>query len=133
MSAVWVRVLCLILVGWFPLNFAAELLRALPSIALRGPFAFLELLGHGIVAALCVAAGMSLWNRSPHGRAFAMMALVLAALAAVQNLYWSVLPSQIMPGDELPLALFATAHSAFWLTYLHRADGSAGSPARSFR
>lgn len=121
MSAVCVSILCLILVLWFPLNFAAELLRALPSVALRGPFALLELLGHGIMAAICVAAGMSLWNGSPHGRPFAAVALVLAAVASVQNLYWSVLPSQVMPGDELPLAVFAIAHSALWLAYLRRA------------
>lgn len=132
MGAVWSGLLCLILVAWYPLNFAAELLRTLPSIALRGPFAFVELLGHGLVAALCVAAGMSLWNGSPHGRLFATIALVLAALAAVQNIYWSVLPSQIMPGDELPLAIFAIAHSALWLMYLRRAAGVAESPVRSF-
>jgi hypothetical protein len=122
-SAAGRALLSLILITWYPLNFAAELLKTLPSIAWRGPIAGIELLGHGLVAALCVAAALSLWNERPDGRSFASAALIFGALAAVQNLYWSVLPSSTIPGDELPLAILATAHSALWLMYLRRASG----------
>lgn len=112
--------LCAVLAIWYPLNFSAELAKTLPSLGLRGPIAALELLAHGVVAATCVAAAWALLNRSPHGPRLARLALVSAALAAVQSLYGSVLPTQIIPGDELPLAAFAVAHSGFWLIYLSR-------------
>jgi hypothetical protein len=94
MGAVWLSLLSVILLVWYPLNFAAELLKTLPSIGMRGP----------------VAAR----------RALARIALFAVAFTAVQSLYWSVLPGDTKPGDELPLALFAIAHSAAWLVYLHR-------------
>lgn len=122
MSRVWIVLLSAILAVWYPLGFAAELARTLPSIGMRGPAAVVELLAHGAVTALCVAAGWSLWNRRPHGPALARVALVGTALTVVQTLYWSVLPHQTMPGDELPLAALAVAHSAAWLVYLHRSS-----------
>jgi hypothetical protein len=112
--------LCLVLGIWFPLNFSAELATTLPSLGMRGPIATLELLAHGIVAATCTAAAWGLWNRSPHGPRLARVGLVAAAIAAVQSLYWSVLPSQTIPGDELPLSALAIVHSGAWLVYLNR-------------
>lgn len=112
--------LCLVLGLWFPLNFSAELTQTLPSLSMRGPIAALELFGHAVLAAVCVAAAWALWNRNAHGPMLARAALIGAALAAVQSLYWSVLPSQTIPGDELPLAVFAIVHSGGWLLYLHR-------------
>jgi len=122
MGAVWRSLLCLILVIWYPLNFAAELLKTLPSIEMRGPVAALELTVHGLVAATCVAAGWSLWSGNTPGPALARVALIAVAFTAVQSLYWSLLPGQTKPGDKLPLALFAIAHSAAWLVYLHHAS-----------
>lgn len=119
-GAVWLSLLSLILLVWYPLNFAAELLKTLPSIGMRGPVAALELGLHGLVAATCVAAGWALWNGATAGPALARIALFAVAFTAVQSLYWSVLPGETKPGDELPLALFAIAHSAAWLVYLHR-------------
>lgn len=115
-----IAALCLVLGLWFPLNFSAELAIALPSLGMRGPIAALELFVHGGVAAACVAAAWALWNRKAHGPMLARAALIGAALAAVQSLYWSVLPSQTVPGDELPLAVFAIVHSGAWLLYLRR-------------
>lgn len=120
MGAVWFTLLCLILLVWYPLNFAAELLKTLPSIGMRGFTAALELLVHGFVTATCVAAGLSLWNGTAHGPALARIALIAVAFTAVQSLYWSRLPSQTMPGDRLPLAALAVVHAGLWLTYLNR-------------
>ena len=50
----------------------------------------------------------------------ARAALVLSAIVAVQRHYWSILPSQTMPGDELPLSIAAVLHAAAWLLFLHR-------------
>ena len=122
MATAALSVLSLILVAWYPLNFAVELLRTAPSLAMRGPIAMFELVAHGLVAALCVAAGWSLYNRTPHGPSLACVALILVALTTVQSLYWTMLPTQTKPGDHLPLAALAVAHSALWLAYLHRAS-----------
>ena len=112
--------LCAVLGIWYPLNFSAELAKTLPSLEMRGPLAAFELLAHAIVAATCTAAAWALWNRTSHGPRLARLALVSAAVVAVQSLYWSVLPTQTIPGDELPLAAFAVAHSGAWLIYLSR-------------
>lgn len=112
--------LCLVLGIWYPLNFSAELAQTLPSLGMRGPIAAVEVFVHAVVTAVCVAAAWALWNRNAHGPMLARAALISAALAAVQSLYWSVLPSQTMPGDELPLAVFAIVHAGAWLLYLHR-------------
>ena len=112
--------LCFILFVWAPWNFSLELNETLPSIGMRGPLAIAELAGHFAVTALAVAAGWSLWQSRPHGAVLARAAVIGLAIAAVQSLYWTVLPRQTSPGTELPLAAIATAHAAIWLVYLQR-------------
>ena len=116
----WLGILSLILVFWYPLTFARELLTTAPSLAMRGPIAGLELVLHGAVGILCVAAGWSLNNRDTHGPALARLALVLVAGVTVPSLDWTLLPTQTPPGAELPLAITAMAHTGLWLVYLHR-------------
>jgi hypothetical protein len=115
-----VGLLCVILALWRPLDFAAEVMATLPSLGMRGPVAAIELIAHGAVAALCVTAAMALWGRQPHGVPLARAAVVLSAAVSIQSLYWSILPSQTKPGDELPLAVLAVAHAAAWLLFLAR-------------
>jgi hypothetical protein len=114
----WLLLLSVILLVWQPRNFAIELLTTLPSLGMRGAVALVELLAHGAVAVLCVAAGWALWTATPHGPALAAVALIVSAIAGVQSLYWSILPSQTMPGDHLPLAILIVAHATAWLAYL---------------
>ena len=116
----WVLVLCGFLLVWRPLNYAAELAGALPSLGIRGAPAIVEVIVHGFAAALAVAGGWSLWTASPHGPVLARAAVIASAVVSVQSLYWSALPSQIAPGDHLPLAVLAVAHAAAWLAYLQR-------------
>jgi hypothetical protein len=52
--------------------------------------------------------------------AFAAVALVSSAGAAVQSLYWSVLPRDTPPGTRTALAAAAIAHAAAWMTYLRK-------------
>jgi hypothetical protein len=87
-------------------------------MSMRGPGAVMELIAHAAVAALAVGAAWALWIGNPRAPAFAVVALVASAAAAVQSLYWSSLPGQTMPGDHLPLALLAVAHAAGWIAYL---------------
>jgi hypothetical protein len=116
----WLLLLCVILLAWWPAGFALELAETLPSIAMRGPLGALELAAHGVVAALSVAAFRTLWTAAPVGPLLAKTALIGSAAASVQSLYWSVLPHQTKPGDELPLAIVAVVHAAVWVAYLGR-------------
>ena len=116
----WLGILALVLVFWYPLKFAGELLATVPSLAMRGPMAAIELLAHAVVAMLSVAAGWSLYNRDTHGPALARLALVLMAATTVQAVYWTRLPTQTPPGARWPLAVAAIAHTGLWLVYLQR-------------
>lgn len=111
------------LLVWRPLDFAIEFSSALPSLGQRGLAGVSELLVHGAVAALAVAAIRALWNGMPSGVMLARAALVASALATVQSHYWSVLPHQTMPGDRLPLAAIGVLVAGLWLVYLRKVAG----------
>ena len=81
----------------------------------------IELLFHGAVAALAVAAVRALSSAQPSGVQLARLALLGSVAATVQSFYWSALPHQTMPGDKLPLSLLAIVVSGCWLLYLRRA------------
>ena len=108
------------LIFWEPANFVLRLLNALGSLGFRGWPAVLELLWQFGVAAACAAAGLALRNRHGHAPRLAGIGLALAAARGVQSLYWSVLPSQTMPGDRLPIAVLLVAWCAAWMIYLAR-------------
>lgn len=80
----------------------------------------IELIFHGAVAALAVAAVRALSSAMPAGLFLTRGALVASAAASVQSLYWSVLPHQTMPGDKLPLAILSVVVASVWLFYLRR-------------
>ena len=109
------------------MNFAAAVSMTLPTMSFRGPLAALELFAHGMVAALSVSAGWALWHSRPHGPNLAVLALSAMAAVSVQSLYWSTLPSQVQPGTELPLALFALAYAAFWIGFLYKTSQGPGT------
>ena len=117
-GAVWL--LCATLLVWRPLDFAIEFPSTLPSIGQRGLAGTVELLLHGAVAALAVAAVRALSNRMPSGLLLARAALIASALTTIQSHYWSVLPHQTMPGDQLPLAVTGIVVAALWLVYLRK-------------
>ena len=116
----WLLLLCAVLFIWQPLNFAAGAAAAIPTLGMRGVPGLVELLCHGLVAAVSVAAGVALWKESPAGPVLARVAVVAITVAGVQSLYWSVLPSHVFPSDRPFLALAIVAHGAAWLLYLHR-------------
>jgi hypothetical protein len=112
--------LCATLLVWRPLDFAIELPSTLPSLGLRGVPGVIELLFHGAVAALAVAAARALSNEMPSGLLLARAALAASAVTTVQSFYWSVLPHQTMPGDKLPLATLGVVVAGIWIVYLRR-------------
>src|SRR5262245_52408274 len=99
--------LCALLVLGRPLGFALELANTLPSIEMRGTLGLLELAFHGGVAAIAMAAARALWIESPAAPRLASVAVIASAIVNVQSLYWSVLPQQVAPGDELWRAALA--------------------------
>jgi hypothetical protein len=111
-------VLAAFLFAWEPLRVAGEFLQSISTIGMRGAPAILELIAHGIVAAIAVAAAWSLWNGAIHGAGLAILAMALSAVVSVQSLYWSGLPRQTPPGAELPFATLAVIHAVGWIAYL---------------
>ena len=120
MGRIWLLLLCAVLMVWQPLTFAVEVSSSLTTLGMRGMFGAVELAAHGVVAAVSVAAGWALWQASPVGPKLARVAIVAIALAGVQSLYATALPSNVFPSDRLPLAVVTVAHSALWLAYLWR-------------
>jgi len=116
----WLFLLSVVLLAWRPLDFVVELAATLPSLGMRGAVGAIELLAHGGVAGLSVAAVRALGTAVAAGPRLAAAALIASAVATVQSLYWSVLPHQTMPGERLPVAILAVAHAGAWLLYLRR-------------
>lgn len=123
------RLLAAVLTVWQAGEFSFTASRALPSLGFRGWIATVELLVAGFVAALSVAAAWSLWSKAPAAVALARIALVLATLRGVQSLYWTYLPSDVVPGTETTLAAALIVHAALWLWYLARPERAAPIPS----
>jgi|SRR6476619_1767910 hypothetical protein len=120
MSRGWLLILCAYLALWQPLAFAAEVATSIDTLGMRGLAGLLELVAHGAVTALAVAAGWGLWMENPGARALAEIAIPAVAATVVQSLYWTRLPHDVMPGDRLPLAILAMAHATGWMMYLRK-------------
>ncbi len=116
-----IAIVAALLVFLEPLRFAAVALAVLPTIAYRGPVAIVELIAHGLIAALSAAAGFALWNGSPDGRRLARLAIVAVTARSIQSLTWSVMPNNTPPGSELLSAGVAIAVSTIALLVLRRA------------
>ena len=118
----WPLLLCGYLLVWIPLNFAVELLSAVPSIEMRGTPAIVELAMHGAVAMLSATAGRMALTDPAATRHLASAAVLAAGGVSIQSLFWTALPRNVAPGTRLPLALFAVVTTAFWLVVVHRAQ-----------
>ena len=106
-----------------PVLFAAAALQVWPTLAYRGPFAVLELSAHGIIAAFCVAAAVMLLNGAPDGRRMARVAVALSVCRAVSSLYWSALPSNVVPGHQPIYAAIAITTGVVLLLLLRTPSG----------
>jgi hypothetical protein len=120
MRSRWARVLAGFLMIWEPMRVAAELESAAGTLSMRGWTGMGELLLHAAIAAACVASGWALWNGNPAGPRAAAFAVGASAATTVQSLYWSALPHQTVPGEQLPFAILAVANAAAWMVFLGR-------------
>jgi hypothetical protein len=119
-TRILLRVLAFLLLLWQPATFVRVASVAIPSLGYRGWLAGVELIVAGGVAALSVAAWWSLVTRQPHGIALARVALILSAARSIQSLYWTMLPSDVVPGTEAIYTAAIIAFTAGWLLYLGR-------------
>ena len=119
-SRLLLQLLSSYLLIWIPGTFAVELLRAFPSMGMRGAAGWLELAAHGLVAAWCAVAGRMIRIDAPSAAPAAAIGVVLRAAVSLQSLTWTTLPQSAPPGSHLPLALLAGANAAFWLLVIRR-------------
>ena len=96
----FLKIVAVLLLVWEPLNFAATVLNAWPTLAYRGWIAAAELALQAMIAALCVMAGMMLLNDAPDGRRIARIAVMVSVGRVVGGLYWTTLPNNAVPGSE---------------------------------
>ena len=107
---------------WEPIHFASEALTVLPSIAFRGVTPAIELLVHGLVAALAAAGGLALWHGAPSAARVGSAAVAAAAGRTIQSLYFSTLPHNVMPGDQSSIAAAALVTAAIALIAIRRSE-----------
>jgi hypothetical protein len=110
--------LCAYLLVWVPLGFAGELFASASTLGMRGAPAIVELSAHGAVAMFCATAGYMLLNGAPAARSAATAAVIVAALVAIQSIYWTVLPRQLAPGESLPMLAVVLASTGCWLAII---------------
>jgi hypothetical protein len=104
------------------MNFAGEALTVLPSIGYRGLLPALELSTHGVVAAVAAAAGLALWNAAPAARRLGTVGIIASAIRTVQSLYFSTLPTNVVPGDEPTIAVAAAVVATIALVIINRSE-----------
>jgi hypothetical protein len=103
------------LLVWVPGMFAIELLSTLPSMGMRGPLAWIELMVHGAVAALCTVAGRMIRLGTPAASSLAAAGIIARAAVAVQSLFWTRLPADVAPGTRGLFTALACVNAAVWL------------------
>lgn len=112
------RVLAVILALWEPLNLALFVAPVLTSIATRGTATAAFLLARIVIAGIGIAAGISLWRNDPHACRLAATALILSTVAAAVTFTTTLLPTNIMPGDEWIYLAGVILFNGAWLAYL---------------
>jgi hypothetical protein len=116
----WLLVLSVFLFVWEPLRFADDLTGSLGTLAMRGTPGVVELAGHAATAIVAVSAGWGLWVRNPNAPILASIAVAASSVVTIQSLYWTYLPGNAVPGEQLPLSILAIAHAAGWIAYLRK-------------
>jgi hypothetical protein len=112
--------LCLLLLVWQPLSLGLVASSTLDKVALRGLPLAVTLAGRLLVAALGIAAGLSLLARRPSAVSLARAALI--ASAAMDTFVYTTpyFPSSRLPGDTPVFVAASVGYSAIWLVYLSR-------------
>jgi hypothetical protein len=116
----WLLVLSVFLFVWEPLRFADDLTGSLGTLAMRGTPGVVELAAHAATAIVAASAAWGLWVRNPNAPILASIAVAASSMVTIQSLYWTYLPGNAVPGEQLPLSILAIAHAAGWIAYLRK-------------
>lgn len=116
----WLRLLCLLLLVWEPIAFAAASAGAFNAITVRGVPVVLVLLARLIATALCVAAGRALLDKRPSALALARTALVLSAVVQTVAYVSPWFPSNRVPGLTPLYVIVTVSYYGGWLLFLAR-------------
>jgi hypothetical protein len=116
----WLLLLCRLLLVWQPLSLAVTAPAALDSLPLRGRPVAIILVIRVLVAALGIAAGLSLQNRRAGAVGLARIALIAAAATDVFIYTTPYYPNNRPPGDTPFYIAASIAFCAAWLVYLWR-------------
>jgi hypothetical protein len=118
----WLLVLCILLIGWQPIELGLVASSALDELAIRGlPLAVL-LTARLVVAGLGIAAGLALLGRMPAAVSIAKLSLIVslgADLFVYATPYW---PASRVPGDAPLYVAASLTYYGLWLAYLFRSD-----------
>ena len=116
----WLLVLSVFLFVWEPLRFADDLTGSIGTLAMRGTPGVVELAAHAATAIVAASAAWALWARNPRAPILASIAVAASSMVTIQSLYWTYLPGNAVPGEQLPLSILAIAHAAGWIAYLRK-------------
>jgi hypothetical protein len=118
----WLRLLCLSLTVWEPVECAVVAAGAFNAVSVRGLPVALVLAARLLGALLCVAAGRALFDRRPLGPSMATAGLVLSASIRIFAYLTPYFPSNRLPG-QTPIYVFVTlAYYGAWCVYLRRSS-----------
>ena len=117
---VWLRLLSLLLIVWEPLSLAPGTAALLPTLADRGYGVALFLAARMLVAGVCVASGLALWNRRPHALGLARLALALSGVAQLAVLLTPILPTNLPSDRRVLVAGLVLLYYAAWIACLSR-------------
>jgi hypothetical protein len=94
---------------WEPLSVASLAAASVSSIGFRGVAGAIELAWGCAVAALSIGGAWSVWGRAIGAPTLARAAIVAVAARDLQALYWTRLPSNVVPGTRPALTAVVVA------------------------
>jgi hypothetical protein len=116
----WLLVLCVLLLVWQPFSLALTTAGTLDDLSLRGSGLAMILVARLFAAGLGIAAGLSLFQRTPGALSIARASLVFSAAVDVLVYATPYYPNNRPPGDATLILIASLAYYAIWLTYLAR-------------
>jgi hypothetical protein len=116
----WLLVLCVLLLVWQPFSLAVTTAGTLDHLSLRGTGLAVVLVARLFAAGLGIAAGLSLFQRTPGAVTIAKASLVCSAAVDVFVYATPYYPNNRPPGDALIVLVVSLIYYGVWLAYLAR-------------
>jgi hypothetical protein len=116
----WLLVLCALLLVWQPLNLGLTMAGLIDELLRRGPGLAVILLARLLAAGLGIAAGLSLFQRTPGAVTIAKASLAFSAIVDVIVYATPYSPDNRPPGDATIILAASLAYYGVWFAYLAR-------------